>query len=280
MPSSLLLEGAPGTGKTYSLRTVLEVPNVELFLIETDPGGEETMLESLTPEQRNRVHVARVFPSKMEFSELLQIAKIIHTKTYEQLTQEKAGISTSKFNHFFNVLSTAHNFKDSDTGKEYGPLNGLPRNTVVALDGISGVGDMVMSMMVGARAIMAQGEYAVCQKQMYDFLFACCNHTPGLFVAIAHIEREPNEVTGQSMITTSTIGQKLGPKLPRMFRDVVLAERGITPDGKPNFTWSTMKLGVDLKVSRVPLGPNLPASFVPLITKLKLTETNGVKAAS
>jgi hypothetical protein len=58
----------------------------------------------------------------------------------------------------------------------------------------------------------------------------------------------------------STLGRKLGPKLPRFFSDVVHVKR----DG-PKFTWSTSTPNVETKARNVPISGDLSPSFGPII---------------
>jgi hypothetical protein len=83
-------------------------------------------------------------------------------------------------------------------------------------------------------------------------------------IVIAHIERETEPLTGNSYITTSTIGQKLAPQLDKIPDDVVLAERELTEEKgqwKGRYLWNTVERNMTLKGRHLPLSNNLPADF-------------------
>jgi hypothetical protein len=77
---------------------------------------------------------------------------------------------------------------------------------------------------------------------------------------MAHIDRVVDPVRGSSFIMLSALGQKLAPKLPAPFSEVVLAYR----DGA-TFYWSTATKNVDTKCRALPIGDKLPPSFGPVV---------------
>jgi hypothetical protein len=80
------------------------------------------------------------------------------------------------------------------------------------------------------------------------------------FVLTAHIDKEPNELTGGTTIYASALGRKLAPKIPRFFSEVVLAKRAA--DG---FSWSTASSEADLKNRALPVSSKLEPDFRPIV---------------
>lgn len=258
--SAILLQGGAGTGKTFVLRTVLEVPNTHLFLIMTDAGGEDGLVASLNPEQRSRLHVARIPTAKLSFAEFGKISEIINSNTYEAQAGMKSGIETSRFRQLMAVSSQLFDWKEN--GKSYGSVVDFPKHWPVAIDNLSGLSRMTIGLMVGARSVVQQGEYKVCQDHLENLIDNCIGHIP-TFIALAHIERELNPITGQYFITTSAIGQKLGPKIPPKFGDVIHTYRTLGADGKPTFLWDNINPQCDLKSRVLPLRKDLTPDLRP-----------------
>jgi len=80
------------------------------------------------------------------------------------------------------------------------------------------------------------------------------------FVLTAHLDKEPDALTGVPLTMVGALGKKLAPKLPRTFSDVILSVK----EGD-KFTWSTAAVGVDLKSRSLPIKDNLPPSFAPIV---------------
>jgi hypothetical protein len=263
--SSVMLIGAPGTGKTHSLVTLLEPPQAKLYVLCTEPGGIDTLAQKVTAEQRERLFYANIYPSMLSFGSMLKIARIVHSQTFEGLTQMKSGIEKKDFDQFLTLLSMCNDFVDQH-GVHHGNIANLDANCIVALDSLSGATQMALDLVTGARDARAPGEWNVSAGMLTRFLqslVAARDHS--LFVCIAHVDREVNEITGQTILTASAVGAKMGPKLGRIFGDIVLCRRQ-----KKDFTWDTTAEQTDTKYRLLLPGSALPPSFVPVMKKLNL----------
>jgi hypothetical protein len=107
-------------------------------------------------------------------------------------------------------------------------------------------------------------DWMVSQNNLAGFINKLCADLDCHFVLTGHIEREKDEVDGSIKLMASTLGQKLAPKLPRYFDEVILAKH-IGDD----FLWSTSESNTDLKARMLPIANKLPPSFVPLIEAWK-----------
>ena len=94
-----------------------------------------------------------------------------------------------------------------------------------------------------------------------------CSDLRCFFVLTAHIQRIYDEVIGQQQLMVDALGNKLAPKLPKDFSDVVLAVR----DGS-KYSWSTAAVQVDLKASTLPLSDKLEPSFVQVVESWRKRE--------
>lgn len=256
-----MLVGPPGSGKTTSLVTFIEA-GLDLFVIGTDPGFEETILDAMA--QKNlpmeKLHYQYIAPSAPSFDTLISMAKQINMMGYDNLSSLKSGINKSDYTQFLDLLHALSNFTDQRTGKEYGPVDEFPPNVALALDSLSGVNIMAMDMMIGAKPTAHQGEWGVAMNAEEKLILKLTSDLKCFFVLTAHIEKEPDIVSGVPIVMVGALGKKLAPKLPRTFSDVILSVKEAA-----KFTWSTAALNVDLKSRSLPIKDGLTPSFIPIV---------------
>jgi len=111
---------------------------------------------------------------------------------------------------------------------------------------------------------MTQPEFQIGMKTIENLVNQLCTGFRCHVVVTAHIERELDEVQGGSRVFPSTLGRKLAPVLPRYFTDVILAKRAGT-----KFFWDTADPQADLKARNLPISPDLPPTFRPLVESWK-----------
>ncbi len=259
--TSTLLLGAPGAGKTWSLTTAIKA-GLELFVVVTDPGGEETLLDALAAQKLpiDKLHYTYIAPAAPSFDVLMDMAKKINAMTYEDLTKLKSGIGTKGYNQFYDLLSTLSNFKCDRTGEEFGSVDTWDNTRMLAVDSLSGINVMAMDMMIGAKPAAHQGEWGVAMNAEEKLLLKLCSDLRCFFILTAHLEREVDEVVGGVKLMAGALGRKLAPKLPRNFSDVICAYR----EG-PGFFWSTIMHNVDLKTRSLPLRDKLSPTFEQIV---------------
>lgn len=255
-----ILLGEISSGKTHALRTLWEW-GLECFVISTEPGIEE-VLGDLPPES---FHWHYCPPSATSFDDMIESATKINNLDYEALTKLK-GVNKNKHKEFIELLNTLRNFKCDRTGKEYGPVDGdyFDSSKALVLDSLSGASIMSMDLTVGSKPVKHQGEWGIAMDNLQRLIQKLTSDTKCHFVMTAHPEREKNEITGAVDIMVSTLGTKLAPKIPRFFSDAIYLER----KGK-EFSWSTTKMGAQLKARNLEFDQNLPTTFIPLLENWK-----------
>jgi len=251
MKYNVLLEGAIGTGKTTALKTIVDETDKELFIIATEPGIDKILGET-DPE---RVHWHYISPAKMDWETLLRNAHSVNSLTMDVL-QKTPGQNRFEYQQFIEVLNTCANFVDDRTGKEFGMIDDFGEDKVLAIDGLSGLSDMAMHLVVGPKPIRSLPEWLVAQTTLLSFIKKLCSDTKCSFVLISHITREKDEVTGGTIITVSTLGKALAPEIIKPFDEIIYAYR----DGT-KFMWSTSQHDVDLKSRALPLSSELQPRF-------------------
>lgn len=255
--SRTLLMGPPGTGKTWSLSTLVEA-GLELFCLFTDPGGEESLIDAIRAKDLDidRVHWRYVAPSNPSWDTLLKMAKQIGSMSYKGLSEIKSGIDKQEYQQFYEMLGYMSNFVDERTGEEFGPIDSWGPDRAFAFDGISGMNIMALDMMLGAKPTAHEGEWGVSMRAEEMIIQKLTGALSCFSITIGHVEREPNIITGIPQQTLGMLGKKLAPKIPRLFSDVVLSVR----TGR-TFTWSTIEDNTDLKTRCLPLDANMAPDF-------------------
>lgn len=252
-----LLLGPPGTGKTWSLISFIKA-GLDLFVIGTDPGFEESLLDAM--EEYNlpmdKLHYTYIAPSSPSWQTMIENAKLINQMSYENLSNLKGGMNKQNYTQFLDLLKALSNFTDKRTGEVFGPVDKFPANVCFALDGLSGVNIMAMDMMNGGKPTAHQGEWGVAMNAEEKLILKLTSDLKCFFVLTAHIEKEPDILTGVPITMVGALGRRLAPKLPRTFSDVILAVK----EGD-KFTWSTAALNVDLKSRSLPIKDGLRPDF-------------------
>lgn len=260
-PPAILLMGGVGTGKTDCLATIIEA-GLELFVVGTEPRYIESLIDSITRRGLpiDKLHYASVAPITVGFDSLIKSAELVNDLSYEGLSQIKSGIEKKKYNQFVKLLQTLYNFKCERTGQTYGSVDTWGSDRCLVIDSLSGVNIMAKDLMLGSKPTAAQGEWGVAMDTEERLINKLCADTKCMFVLTAHVDREPDEVSGASKVTVGALGKKLAPKLPRFFSEVVLAHR----EGSVHW-WSTTMVGHDLKKRVLPYSDKIEPTFRPII---------------
>jgi len=256
---SVILEGPPGGGKTFSIPT-LTLAGVRTFVIGTEPGFVDSLLDSVRHYNApiDLLHWASVTPTAPGWSALEDMVKKISLSGYDDLTKIKSGIGKEETRKpAMRLLECLKDFPDERTGKSYGDFTTWDDSCALVLDGLSGLSIMAWALTIGYKPAAHQGEWGVAMNFMEQLLLKITGDRQCYFVLTAHIEKEIDELTGGSKLMVSTLGRKLAPKIPRFFSEVVLARR--TKDF--GFTWSTTSNDADLKNRALPVSDSLKPDF-------------------
>ena len=265
---SVLLMGAPGSGKTYSIVTLLKA-GLEVFVIITEPNGLDSLLDAVKRENADisKLHWHVIAPMPTSIKVLMEQAQKINTMGYEDLGKIKTGISKRDATQFMDLLKQLENFHDQRTRRDFGGVTTWGPDRALVLDSLTGINIMVQDCTVGSKPTMHQGEYGVAMNAIHRLIITLTS-LDCYFILLAHIDRVIDPVRGGSFIMLSALGQKLAPKLPAPFSEVILAYR----EGA-NFYWSTATQNVDTKCRALRVADKLPPSFVPVVEAgLKRTE--------
>lgn len=249
-----ILYGDSGTGKTWSIPTLLKAKDLEVFVVFTENGDAVLNLAMrdaitkgwLSEADRKRLHVAKVTPVRPDFSILERVGKTVSISTYESLAGLKGGLEKTQQNQFLQFLALLRDFKDHRTGETFGPVDSWDSSRILVLDSMSGTTVMIRASFMGAKPCLSQGEYQVIGGQqvlLFQTFAACACHV----AILAHAERERDELAGIERIFPSASGRKTGPELPKWYNDVILAGRSAK-----GFGWNTASANAMVKNQYLP----------------------------
>jgi hypothetical protein len=260
----VLLVGATGTGKTHSIRTLVDA-GLEVFVVFTEPGME--VLSDIPPE---KLHWHYIPPAGPDWSSMIDSAKKINTLSLKSLA-EMPDINKRQYTEFLSLLTVLSDFEDQRTGKKFGPVDSFSADSrALVIDSLSGLNIMAMNLVTGSKPVKSMADWGMAIDNLERLITKLTVDVPCTMVLTAHLEREVDEITGGVHLMASTLGRKLAPKIPRFFSDVIQCRR----DGD-KFVWSTAAMNVDLKARNVPLSDSLPPSFIPLLAAWKKRQESG-----
>jgi hypothetical protein len=253
--------GPSGTGKTTSCGTLADT-GLKVFYLALEPGL-ESLVAYFTDKGKpvpDNLYWHTVQPKKASFKDLQATAKNINTLSLESLAK-LVDPNRSKYDSFDKILTALNNFKDDRTGKEFGCADEWGTDSVLIIDGLTGLCRAAMELVVGGKPVKSMSDWGIAQDQVEKLLFMLTNIRCH-FVLIAHVEREVDQVLGGTKIMVQGLGKALAPKLPAMFSDVILADR----QGS-KWSWDTASAMADVKTRNLPIASGQAPSFAAIIAK-------------
>lgn len=260
----VLLMGPPGSGKTWSIPTLM-LNGIEVFALITEPNGLPALLNACRAVNAplDMLHYAYVPPMNASMDALKDVVTTINTMSYSAIADMKSGIAKNQSGGIMKVLKMMENFHCDRTNKDYGSIFSFGYNKAFILDSLSGLNMLAMQNTIGLKPTAHQGEWGVAMNLEEMLVNKLTSDLACYFVLVAHIDRAINEASLQTLITPAALGAKLGPKIGRFFSEVILCKR--TP-----FAWSTLETLADVKQSVLPINATLPPSFKPIVDAFNL----------
>lgn len=253
MKTNTLLMGPIGTGKTRALSTLIEC-GISVRVISMEPGIED-VLGGIACSQGLHWHYIRPLP--LTWDESMSFIKRMNTQSVKALA-EASDPNRHRYTGFFDVFETCKSFTCDRCGECLGCVDDWLDDCALAMDGLSGLSSLCMQCLVGAKPFVSLPEYKAGQEAI-EALMKMCLPLACSFILIAHTDREVIHETGAVLTTAHTIGNKLAPKLTKMFSEVIISKRSEGP--RPTFTWSNNEPGMETKSRRLPWSDKLASDF-------------------
>jgi hypothetical protein len=260
---NVLIEGPTGTGKTYSLGTLADIPGLDVFFLFTESGLETTLgyWTDRGLEVPRNVYWHVLGRGKDSFATMAASAETINRLDLAALSKMQ-DVNRAKHNQFVDLLKVLSDFPDDRTGAKFGAVDSWGPGRCLCVDSLSGINPIAMSLVVGGKPVKSQSDWGIAMDQVEKLVRQLTDGCKCHVVMTAHVEREVDQVLGGVKLTVATLGVKLAPKIPPMFSDVILTSR----EGD-KFYWSTANSMADLKARNLPLKDHIPPDFKPIITK-------------
>jgi len=252
----VLLMGDSGTGKTHAIRTLIDA-GVTPFIIATEQNCIQTLKD--IPAGKWHYKFINAQPEN-NWGNLQDMLSKVNKLSYENLTKVQDP-NKSSYNQLLDVLTTCNKFVCDCHKEDFGDVSLWDNSRALVIDGLSGLSDMAMGLTVGNKPVRSMPDWGVSQNSLKSIIAQLTTAVRCPFILIAHIDREKDEITGGTSVTVKTLGQKLGPDLPRMFSDVIRAKR----EGN-KFSWDTADSQATVVSRNIPIASNQAPSFVPLFT--------------
>ncbi len=259
---NVLLMGPSGTGKTYSIGTLVD-EGVEVFYLALESGMESLLgywTDRGLPVPSN-LHWHKLQAPAATFSDMIATAKNINMLSLDSLAK-MADPNKSKHNQFISLLEALNNFPDDRTEEKFGPVTSWDQSRVLVIDGATGISQCAMSLVVGGKAVRSQSDWGIAQDQIEKLVRMLCDSCACHFVLLAHVERETDAVLGGVKLMVSTLGKALAPKFPAMFSDVILTARN-----GDKWAWDTASVMADVKTRNLPIKSDNQPTFKLILDK-------------
>lgn len=250
MKSNTILMGQVNAGKTTALRTI--IGRKKLFLTALEPGVLNILGDIPCSSD---FHFHYIAPADVDWATLIDNAEKIN-KFMPDALQKMPGMNKDQYTQFIDLLSSCSNLKCDRCGEVFGALDDLDDSWAFAIDGLSGLSKIGYDLHVGGKIGLTQPEFGIIMGNIQRFLDKCTTSTKCSFILTSHLDKELDVINGGYILTLDTIGNKLGPKIPKMFDEAVLCYR----EGEKYF-WSTTRDGVSVKHRVLPPSDKLPPDF-------------------
>jgi hypothetical protein len=259
---NVLLMGPSGTGKTYSIGTLVDL-GIEVFYLSLEAGMESLLgfwTDRGLPVPEN-LHWHKLKAPAASLANMIDSAKNINMLNLDALAK-MTDPNKSKHNQFISLLEALNNFPDDRTGELFGSVTEWDQSRVLVVDGATGISQCAMALVVGGKAVRNQSDWGIAQDQVEKIVRMLCDNCPCHFVLLAHVERETDAVLGGVKLMVSTLGKALAPKFPAMFSDVILSTRSGT-----KWTWDTASMMADVKTRNLSIKSDNEPTFKAILDK-------------
>lgn len=258
---NILLMGPSGTGKTYSIGTLVDwaaAAGKSVFVLFTE-NGLETLLgywkDRNLPVPPN-LYWHQQLTAPLSLKSLMVGAELVGKSSYEMLTKMQDGNRSGANNSFLKILGSCADFFDDRTGKKFGPTDSFGLDKILVIDSLTELSVAAMKMQVGIKPMAAPQDYGVAQQYIIGFLRLVTQGVPCTFVITAHVDRITDTVTQEVKTMVKSAGKALADEIPPLFSDVIYTVR----EGAA-FYWDTAKYGVDTKTRSLGYRSKINPSF-------------------
>lgn len=267
-PHSVLLYGPPGSGKTWSLRTI--PPSSPTFIIFTDTHGPSSLASAFASREiPPHIHYTVIKP-KAPFSSILSALSQVSLGGEKPADQQVGNYIGQQA--YLSLINKLKDLRCDCHSKSFGSLDSLPPEATLVLDNVTGFNDIILLALGGFNSTMTIQKWGTAVSVSLNALIrGIVDNFKGLFICIAHAGAEADELTNARIVFPDFVGVKLPARVAKYFGDTIFATRqGL------EFSWSTAAINAQTVPRRLPLAAKLPPTFEPFFST-KRKEANNVK---
>lgn len=253
---NVLLMGPSGTGKTYSINTLVDT-GLETFCLFLEPGV-ETLIGSYSDHDKpipGNLHWHYLQPRAQGFDTLKDTSTKIGQFDLAGLAKMR-DIKRGQNNQMIDLYTILSDFPDQRTNKKYGAVDSWSNGAVLVVDSMSALNRIVMEMVVGTKPVKDMADWGIAQQAFLSLLHKLTSGCICHVVYIAHVERETDMVMGGTKLMVAAMGKAITSQIPQPFSDVILSVRE-----NDKFYWDTANSMADVKTRNLPIASKLPADF-------------------
>lgn len=253
---NVLLMGPSGTGKTHSIKTLVDA-GLEVFALFLEPGL-ETLIGAYTDKGEKipeNLHWHYLQPKTQGFDQLKTTSDNIGKFDLAGLSRMR-DMNRSKNNQMFALYEILNDFPDQKTNTKYGSVDSWPNTFCLAVDSLSALNRIAMEMVIGTKPVKDMADWGIAQQALMSLIHKLTSGCNCHFVLIAHVERETDQVMGGLKLLPAVLGKAITSQITQPFSDVILSTRE-----NATFTWDTANSQADVKTRNLPIASKIPADF-------------------
>jgi len=264
----VMLMGAPGSGKTHALSTLIEA-GIEPRILFTD-NGMDVMLDRrnkspayLKALDEDRVHWHYVPPANTQWSAFKNTFNVGQNFDIGTL-QKQPATDKLAYPQFGQLLNSMEKFVCDKCGKDCGNVDSWTTDQALILDGLSGTNSMLLSWAAGSKPAVSQPEWGQAMKMQLAYVERVTLGLQCHTIILTHLDRETDQVVGSSRLMALALGAKNAPQLGKYFTDIILAER-VLEGSQMKWVWQLARVDADVKARNLTWTNGQIPSFVPLL---------------
>jgi len=194
----VLLQGAPGDGKTFSLNTLTKECGLDTFVVLLEPA--EHVLEN-----HPKMHYSYLSTYKKTWVQMAKGAEEIRKLSNSQL-QSKDG-NKQDFKQFYELMEILNNFVDQ-RGNSFGCSEDWTHDRVLVIDSLTGLSKITQTLAVGDKPALTQPDYQVVMNTIAGLIDKLALDITCHIVLISHLASEQDELTGAIKRMPWTVGTR------------------------------------------------------------------------
>lgn len=271
MKTNILIQGLTCTGKTRCIATLLpeyydesgaicKGAGIEPFALSMEPGLAATLGRNLCghPDAPSPcIHWHYIQPGAIDRNTLRKFALLSQVVDSDTLSKQQDP-NRGQYTQYLDMFDVCAKFICHGCNQDFGDVGKWGEDRAICQDGLTGLTKVARRHVCGSSPFLSLPKIGQIQDLIEAWMDIEWGGTKCHSILLGHLEREVSPLTGVPIVTLSTIGQKLAPKLLMKPDEVITTY--INDKGK--YLWdTTQENGQPKKHRRLPESANLAPDF-------------------